>query len=404
MTWSLVPSITGWLALTLWAGSFVLMLRLPWLENIARGMPRLYWWHHATGAITYMTLLLHTASAAVPALAQGQQDSAAWMLNPLAATGPYRWGWIALLALMLMMVVTFWVPLRYRRWRQVHWLVLPAAMAGAWHAWNLAGGAMAQASAWVFALTVLASTAMHAIMRWTAWQAHAYRVEAIRTIRPDLITMDLVAESGTRSLSWKPGQFVFVSFGEGIGWRGCGEWHPYTIAGSVPGHSADQAMRLLIRAQGPCSSHVQHAPAGTQVQVRGPHGRFLSETHAAVGIRPQLWVAGGIGVTPFLAAAQHLTPDAHTEFVHIRRPQDAGLQELIPDPAAVPRGTRLHDLVSHAADLDSIWRQLGHLVPDLAQREVFLCGPPGLVAQLTARLAAAGVGPQHIHSERFDFR
>ncbi len=402
MTWSLFSSALGWLGLGLWAGSFALMLRLPWLENLARGMPRLYWWHHATGAVTYVLSLAHAASAAAPGLAQGQWESAAWMLNPLGATGPYRWGWVALLALMLMMLVTFWVPVRYRRWRQVHWLVLPSAMAGAWHAWSLAGNYAGQMAVLLFLVAVAVCTVLQIVIRWTAWRAHAYRVAATQIIRPDLSALDLEVSPGARPVQWRAGQFVFVSFGDGQGWRGCGEWHPYTIAGQVPGKNSPGNMRLLIRAQGPCSSHVQAAPASTSVLVRGPHGRFLEE--GAKSERPRLWLAGGIGITPFLAAIPGQRPGDNTALIYVRRPQDAGLHELLPEDTTVPQGTSLHELVSQSPEIDGLWRQLGQLVPDFAQREVFLCGPPGLVAQLTALLAAAGTGSKHIHSERFDFR
>jgi len=91
---------------------------------------------------------------------------------------------------------------------------------------------------------------------------------------------------------------------------------------------------------------------GARARLEGPFGAFVRHGDPA---RPQTWIAGGIGITPFLSWARSLS-----------------------DIATVN--------------------------PNLSRGEIFICGPPALVDNLTTGLVASGIPPYRIHSETFDFR
>ena len=78
--------------------------------------------------------------------------------------------------------------------------------------------------------------------------------------------------------------------------------HPYTIA-SAP--RPDGAIRFEIKALGDYTSRLPARCAGQPVEVEGP-GCFQLDADAGA---PQVWVAGGIGVTPFLAWLDTLAAD-----------------------------------------------------------------------------------------------
>lgn len=370
-------------------------------------MDRLYLAHHLCGGTAYLLALAHTLAAASPAALSGQWQSAAYLLNPIASQGPMRWGWAALLLLMAMLLVTFWIPLRYRRWRQVHWVVAPAFAFGALHAWPLSTLPAAHPLLGAACLVVIACVAYQIALRRTHWQTKPYQVKGSQALRPDLAAIDLVPTQDP--MPWRPGQFVFARFEQGPAWLGCKEWHPYTIAGPAdctePG-----SMRLLIRAQGPCSQHVQIVPKGTQVSLRGPHGGFMQKPLAAG--QAQVWIAGGIGITPFLAQLMEPCAPGQTptwaanpvDLVFVRRPDDASLAELLGGSLSLPPGTRTHDLSSNDRDASRLWQLVSEKVGSWASRELFLCGPPALVDALREEAMLAGVPAAQIHSERFDFR
>lgn len=100
-----------------------------------------------------------------------------------------------------------------------------------------------------------------------------------------------------RALRWRPGQFAFLSAPD----AGMAEAHPFTIA-SAP--RADGHLRFGIKALGGWTRRLPERLAhGQRLRVEGPYGRFVFRKRA----RRQVWLAGGIGITPFLAWAEALT-------------------------------------------------------------------------------------------------
>jgi predicted ferric reductase len=411
-------ALTGIFSLVLWTASFVLMLRLPLLERAAGGLDRLYWWHHVCGVLAYVVLLAHPLAlgAAIGAAQGSGWIAAAAVLTPPGASGALRAGWLALALLMAMMLATFWLPLAYSRWRALHLASVPAFALGVVHAWAFAGPGLRALLGALALVSALALGWRYALGRgWV--RAHPHRVAKVAHPGPGLLDLEL--EPVGAPLRWRAGQFVFVAFFKGSDWRGCGEYHPYTIAGDA--HPDGRGLRLLIRALGDCTGHLQSVRPGVRALVQGPYGGFLAQRDPA---RPQLWIAGGIGLTPFLAALRAsgraegpgsaFTPPAgpagpgatvpRIDLVHVHRPDDALALECAGEGAEpAPAGVRLHSIKA-GDDPDAVWRELLDRVGDPAGRQVFLCGPPPLVDALSARLRDAGVAPQDIHSERFDFR
>jgi len=387
---------SGLAALALWCASFVLMLRLPVLERMAGGLDRLYLWHHVCGVLTYLVVLAHPLVVAARGFAAGGWHASAALATP-PGEGAAMWaGWLALGLLMAMMLATFLAPLAYSRWRRVHAIAAPAFLLGAAHAWALAGPASRVLLAAMTAIALAALSWRLALDRgWV--RGHAYRVSRVAHPGRGLLDLDLHPEGA--ALDWRAGQFVFVAFRGGPDWRGCGEYHPYTIAG----HADGGGLRMLIRALGTCTRRLQAVPVGTAAMVQGPYGAFLAQRDPH---RAQLWVAGGIGVTPFLAALAKPTQagDAPVELVHLYRPGDVPVQQcLAPGHAQAVPGARLVAIES-AGGLDEAWSQLVERVGVPVDRQVFMCGPPPLVDGLRARLLEAGVPARDIHSEKFDFR
>ncbi len=388
--------ILGLLGLALWVGCFLLMLRYPLLERALGGLDRMYLLHHIVGGLAYLALLLHVLSAALPALLLADWQAAAATFNPFGQGWPQQAGWISLGLLMVMMLATFWLPLAYRHWRWLHLVVIPAFVLGLAHAWPLAGTA-SRATLLVLAVMSLVALGYLRALRKARVRARSFRVSAVRPLGAGLVDVELTPLQA--GITWTPGQFVFAAFFEGPGWRGCGEQHPYTIAGGTQG-----VLRLLVRDLGRCTHHLQSVVQNVLVKVEGPYGGFLARRDSN---RPQLWLAGGIGITPFLAALEREGPidGPVVDLVHIHRAGDAAIQDCLPRPGPLLSGTkRMHAIESDGVAPNALWERIVGLVHDLRLRQVFLCGPVGLTGALRQRLIKAGVSPDDIFSERFDFR
>ncbi|MFE2481636.1 ferric reductase, partial [Streptomyces sp. NPDC059389] len=123
--------------------------------------------------------------------------------------------------------------------------------------------------------------------------------------------------------------------------------------------------------------------------------------------RPKvLLIAGGIGITPMRALFESL-PASPGDLTLLYRAGDAGQLVLREELEAIAssRKAALHYLVGRSdAAYDPLAPQaLRALVPDLADRDVYLCGPPGMADATTTSLLRAGVPSARIHSECFTY-
>ena len=163
--------------------------------------------------------------------------------------------------------------------------------------------------------------------------------------------------------------------------------------------SADREIRVGVKALGDCTRRIQSVEPGVLARVHGAFGTFLAERPAA----PQLWLAGGIGITPFLALLRAGPLSQQTTLVYLYRAEaDAAfLQELRAFAERDPQ-LSLQALATRTEppNLDSLL-PAAH---ELARHECYLCGPPGMLAAVRQSLHERGIKPRHIHFKNFGFR
>lgn len=393
--------LTGAAGAALWVMSLLLMLRFPALDRHFGGLEAQYFAHHVTGTWSYLLLLVH------PLLLV----AAAWWASPFAAAAlaaPWMtpWtvgaGWLALLGLMAMMFATFFSSLPYTQWRRWHAAsgvaygfallhvvaLLPVAGAGR-------SGALLLIALMVGGLVMLG--VRHLLDRG-ALGARTFRVERVARASPTTVDVSFAPLPGQAPLPYAPGQFVFVAFDSMPGYAGCREYHPFTIS-SAPGCAK---FSVSVKALGDCTSRMQQLVAGATARVQGPYGGLF---RGADFSRPQLWLGGGIGITPFLAMAAALPANAAgVDLYYLARDaaEAFGLKELRAIAARHPR-FRVFAFVANE-DPQSVHAAVEASSAPLATREVYVCGPPGMLQAVLQWLKQVGVADAHIHAERFDFR
>jgi predicted ferric reductase len=391
--WRSVAIITAWAGTALLVVNLLLMVRQPHLARLLGGLESAYLWHHRSGIAAYLLLLSHPLALALDGWVEA--PPLAWaILAPWAQSWPVWLGWVALLLLMAGLTTTFALHLPYRRWRGFHYALGLGVVLALAHVYTLLGGAALLW--WLMALALLA-LGWRLLASDFGAASSPYRVAAVARPAGGMIEASLLPSA--TALAVTPGQFVLVAFGNGAHFRGCGEFHPFTVSGIA----ADGALKLAIKALGPCSQHIQELEPGVQVRVQGPFGTFLGDDAPDTGAAPQLWVAGGVGITPFVAALRAHPRARPTTLIYLfRQAADAAfLDELTHhaerdpqfDLLAVETGTAPADFV-----------QLLQQVEQLAQREINICGPAPMVNALLPHLYKYGVDPKMIHYERFDFR
>jgi len=218
---------------------------------------------------------------------------------------------------------------------------------------------------------------------------HDYQVAAVTGVGPGLTEIALTPLG--RPITFSPGQFAMLFLETGAGWRR----HPFTIS-SAP---HDQFLRFTIKALGDDTTRMQTSVRpGMPAIIGGPHGRF----DRARGTDRQVWIAGGIGITPFLSWLRALDRQALPGQVDLfySTQGEAPFADEITTIAQAHPGLRLHlhDTTTHGyLTADTILKS----IDDPRRLSVFLCGP---VDTFVRHLRRAGVRSRNLHREHFDWR
>ena len=390
-TWtSLAASSTAFVAMGI---NQFLATRPRFLEPLFGGLDRIYHFHRQIGMAVLVLILVHYF---ITPDFQGKQLTAG--LNA-AAKSVASWGLYGLGALIAFSLVKripftkFEVP--YNLWRQSHRFIGVFFMLIAFHQFFIKrpfeGTALLANYLNVFAAIGIVSFVYTQFVAF--FKRRRYEVTEI--IKLPAATV-IEAKPVRRPIKAKPGQFGFLSFSK----SGLREPHPFTIAG----HLADGTIRFAIKPLGDYTRRLREAAAvGDKITVEGGYGRF---THARGGDR-QIWLAGGIGITPFLAMADSLKPDEKRKIHLVHCVRDASeavrAEALAAKAGEVPAFTfLLHDSTANGRiDAD----KLANSAPfDINGADLWFCGPPPLRHAIVSGLKKAGRKPKRIEFERFEFR
>lgn len=400
------PSIilSGILALWWMSAGMVLAARPRWLETRFGGLDKLYRLHKNIGIGAGLLVLTHWMIEWLPK----KLAKLGWIAGPNRPRGPRgepdlwldlakdlgEWAGYILLALVVVALIR---RIPYRYFRLVHKAFGPVFLAGAFHGlmllpasfWQQPLGWTTAALAAVGVIPALLSLA-NRIGRQRRYPA---KLESIR--QHD----DQVLEIVCRPSAWpghRAGQFLLIDFGQ----RGEGA-HPFTIASAW--NAQDGTLTLAIKALGDFTATLpERLQAGQRVVLEGPYGSFDfgASRDAAT---PQVWIAGGIGVTPFLAKlderASQPTPAAETDLFYCTR-SAIGFPERLAERCHAA-GVRLHHRqTDHEGPLDPA-DVAACLKPGSS---VWFCGPAAWGAALAQTLTGNGLPREAFHREAFEFR
>ncbi|MFA5185709.1 MAG: ferredoxin reductase family protein [Patescibacteria group bacterium] len=223
-----------------------------------------------------------------------------------------------------------------------------------------------------------------------------FTVDRIVEETPDVISIYLKGQS-LEKFSYKAGQFLIVRFlAKGYWWQA----HPFSISSS-PG---DGNLRLTIKNSGDFTASLWQLKPGSKVLVDGPHGIFTADRAEHDKF---LFIAGGIGVTPILSLIGTLAPTGKDcTLIYASRDMASTALKGEIDALAAKHKCRVHYVISNDPNWDGekgfVDKDLLiRLVPDIRERDTFLCGPPMMMAVVRKALETCGVPRSCIHFEKF---
>jgi predicted ferric reductase len=377
----------------------VLVARLPWLERSV-GQDQLVRWHRR---VAPWAIGLITAHVILIVLGYAQAVS----------TGPWHEVWVLLTSYrdILMATVGFGLlvmagvssyrrirrRLRYETWWVIHlYLYLALSLAFAHQIFtgvSFVGHPLVRAL-WIAAWAATAGMVIVYRMALPAWRSlrHRLRVVEVRAEAPGVVSvvchgrhLDRLAVSG--------GQFFLWHFlARELWWQG----HPYSLS-AMP---QPPYIRVTIKGLGDQSRAAARLRPGTWVAIEGPYGAFTHHARVRDGVA---LFAAGVGITPVRALLEDLP--AGTDVVVVVRASTA--EDLVhQDEVAVlvkQRNGRLEEIVGSRHKVRLNAKAVRMMVPDIAYRDVYICGPDGFSAEIAAAAQQLGARPEQVHTEAFGF-
>lgn len=400
------------------AANIVLGGRLPAVDRFFGGLEAMYRVHRVNGRVAYLLVLGHV----VLVLASRAVDSVPAALRLLSPTAgaPVVLGVLGFIAMTASILATLYGRLTHETFVYVQRSFGAVLVLAGLHVFMTAGAKAASGALTVY-LALLAVAAVAAFLYRSIFgsilvRRYDYLVTAVRPL--DETVLEIVMAPVDRRLQARPGQFVFVTFYSD---PFNAQFHPVSVTSQGesavivlrPGDARDQfhpfsltspggsrELSLAVKAVGDFTSALSRLEPGAAARIEGPYGTF---SHLDIPNRRQVWIAGGIGITPFLSMARSLAGDGFDIDLYWgvnTRPQAYFAEELDRLVRSLS-GFRFHLVVEDVA---------GFVTPELvAERSGFegadllIVGPPAMERALRSQFVAAGVADRRIHSERFAF-
>ena len=383
----------GSLALILMGLAQFMATRFKWLEAVFGGLDRIYVLHKWIGITALVALLLHdTIDADIDNIAPET------FLTDVAET----LGELSLYGILILLVITVATFIPYHLWRWTHRFMGAFFALSTFH--------------YVFIIKPFDTTEpmglyvlffcclgifgyLYTLLpkQWFGLGCR-YVISDVKQLGDNTILT--LSPQGKHRITHRAGQFAFMS----IDRAGLNEPHPYTISS---GPREDQSIEFTIKSLGDFTHALKlsqrgESLQGTAVHVKGPYGLFERPRTGESSV----WIAGGIGITPFKAWADAPEPgdsQSHLFYCIGRRDQAVHLADL-EKLAAGLSNFHLHIIDSKKQSRLSAQQIIDTVGEPASALKVYFCGPKPMRGALGSGLKERGLLPGNFHFEEFEIR
>jgi predicted ferric reductase len=398
--------------------NLVLGARLRPAEALFGGLDRMYRAHRLLGQTAFVLLLGHVLLI-FASRATISTDTALDLLGPGAGRTVFV-GLLAFSAMTVAIALTLFVRLGHEVFVYVQRSFGFVFLLASYHVFTTDGAKVESTALNLYMATLatlgIAAFAYRSLFGNLLVRRRRYRVLEVNRL-DDFVT-EVVMEPVGAPLAYIPGQFVFVSFRSAAlrerlhpfevsverqvfsirAGEVANQFHPFSIT-SAPD---ERELRITVKAVGDYTRALRGLEPGAEAVVEGAYGSF---GHRTAPNDRQIWLAGGIGVTPFLSMARSLGSNGgpavdlyycveHEAEAHfLEELREIGSRRDDFRTVVVPRDREGFMTATRLADEHG----------DLTSRDVLICGPPTMIHNLRGQLREAGVPERQIDAEEFAF-
>ena len=366
----------------------ILATRLSFIEPIFGGLDRVYVLHKWLGISALVMVLLHdTIDADIEGI--GRETG----LTDLAET----MGEISLYAFLILVLITVVTFIPYNLWKWSHKLMGTFFALSVFHLAfiNKPFANTDSIGAYVLVICGLGLVAYLYTLLPQNFGTRT-RVFEVDSIEQTGDAFSVVLSPETMAMKHHAGQFAFINFDL----PHLGEAHPFTISAAS---NEERTIRFTIKPLGDYTRNIStRIKPGLTAHISPAFGHFRLRKNES----PQIWIAAGIGVTPFLAWLGEVTTDhPKIDFFYCIRGRDRAphLDEIEARAAQLPH-LNLHIIDRAQADRLTAAKIVEMTGSNLKKSNAFFCGPETMRNTLIRDLQALGLRKSRFHYEEFEIR
>lgn len=397
-TTHVLGQLSGLIGMTLFSLTFLLATRLKFIEDFFEGLDKVYIVHRVVGSAALILILLHPLFLVLKFVPQDMVLAATYLLPGTLMS--VNFGIFALLAMILLIYLTLYSKLKYNTWKISHKFLGAAFIFATLHIFLVRGTASQDdifAGYYIYATIVSliggVSLIYLVLVNNLKLREVKYKVDFVDKSKQGIFSITMSPLEN--SIKYKAGQFVFLRFyNQGIP----KEQHPFSVASKTN----STQLKVVIKDLGDYTNQLSKLKVGSKVTVEGPYGRFNKTSRS-----DQIWVAGGIGITPFLGMAADLKEDMKYDidlYYSVKSSDEFVSLDYLKNIEKITKG--------HFKVIPWVSNEIGYLgikgimekSKDVKYKEFYLCGPAALKDSILKGAINLGVSKNKIYSEEFNFR
>ncbi len=378
--------------------NFVLATRVKFLEMLFGGLDKLFIFHKFSGKMAWFLILFHPILVFWSSIMDG---SVLKIYLDSNYSHIYRYGTIALFSLSVIILFTLLNILPYHVWKLLHRCMIVPLIFIFLHVYNIPSdvAVFMPLRYWILSLIFVAFSAYiyKQIFYEIIGPVYKYNIQSIKQIGK--IT-EFVLTPENKKIIHKAGQFVYLKV---IGSNSVStETHPFTISSFSRGGS----IRISAKQSGDYTTLLPNVKLTSKVKLYGPYGTFGRDFMPKC--KKEIWIAGGIGITPFLSMLNSLTvkndPEKEIYFFYAFNSEQEGYynDEINRNIQKLSNVKYFKSFSNFDGRVDV--KLVKDKAGDFSNTNFLICGPHPMMKSLEKQFKDAGVSGDRIFYEEFSLK
>ncbi len=386
----------GLIGIVMFSINLILSARFSFINKLFHGLSDIYKKHNILGQIAFILLLFHPILL-LPRYTPSLLDAFSFLF--IGDSLAINLGIVSIWLMIILIILTLFLKPKYNIWKITHKFFGLALFLGALHVYLIPSFIMDNVllKSYILGFGIIGILAFlyQSIFKKYFTRNYKYIVDNVIHLSEKVIEINM--KPYDKKINFNAGQFIFISFKQ----KGLSEVHPFSISSSPD----DELLTITVKNLGDFTKKlINELNNGTIAMVEGPYGIF---SYNIINNEKQIWIAGGIGVTPFVSFAKDLVKKKTkglkiTLFYCVKNKEESVYLTLLKDLEnkidgffVIPFYSRINGHINSS--------KIKQNINNLSDNDFFICAPPTMIQSLRVDLEDNNIHRLRIHSEEFNF-